>query len=253
MNELKPKNFAIHVGHLGVSFPIKDGEFWALRDLSFQVAPQEFLCVLGPSGAGKTTLLRTLAGLLPAAEGGIEFTGEKSRHCIGLVFQQANLLPWRNTIQNIALPLELNGKSREHAEKAAAEWVNFIGLNGFEKSWPRDLSGGMAQRVALARALIQDPDLLLLDEPFGGLDALTREHMGAELLNIWQQKRKTVVMVTHSISEALLLADRILVLTNRPGKVMMDMSVDFPRPRSEEIRYTEKFGSLAKILKKALE
>lgn len=252
MNQAADK-FAIQVRHLGISFPVKEGEFWALRDLSFQVRPQEFLCVLGPSGAGKTTLLRALAGLLPISEGGIEFADAKKQHRIGLVFQQANLLPWRNTIQNITLPLELSGVAQEKARVTAQEWVDFIGLKGFEKAWPRDLSGGMAQRVALARALIQDPELLLLDEPFGALDALTREHMGTELLNIWQQKRKTVVMVTHSIAEALLLSDRILVLTNRPGRVMMEMNADFTRPRSEEIRYSEKFGALAKQLKKALE
>lgn len=243
----------IRIRDLGVSFQVKEGEFWALKGLSFQVFPREFVCVLGPSGSGKTTLLRTLAGLLPVSEGSIEFTNEKEPHRIGLVFQQANLLPWRNTLQNITLPLELAGVPQDKATASAQEWVEFIGLKGFEKSWPRDLSGGMAQRVALARALIQDPELLLLDEPFGSLDALTREHMGAELLNIWQLRRKTVIMVTHSIAEALLLADRILLLTSRPGRVLMDMSVDFPRPRSEEIRYSQKFGDLSRDIKKALD
>ena len=252
MNKIK-NPFAIQINHLGVSFPVKDGEFWALRDVNFQVLPQEFICVLGPSGAGKTTLLRALTGLLPIAEGEIVFADSKKQHRIGLVFQQANLLPWRNTLENITLPLELTGISQEKAKASSQEWVDFIGLKGFEKTWPRDLSGGMAQRVALARALIQDPELLLLDEPFGSLDALTRDRMGAELLNLWQLRRKTVIMVTHSISEALLLSDRILVLTNRPGKVFMDMPVDFPRPRTEEIRYSSQFGKLSCTLKKALE
>jgi len=209
--------------------------------------------VLGPSGSGKTTLLRSIAGLQPVTEGTIHFPGSRQPLHIGLMFQQPNLMPWRTTIQNIALPLELEGKPPDMAIAEAQKWVDFIGLCGFEKNFPRDLSGGMAQRVALARALIQEPELLLLDEPFGSLDALTRERMGAELLNIWQQRRKTVLMVTHSISEALLLSDRILVLTSRPGRIQLDMPVEFIRPRSEEIRYSAEFGRLAGILKKALD
>ena len=149
--------------------------------------------------------------------------------------------------------MELNGSRPEETAKRAQEMIDLVGLQGFEQSLPRDLSGGMAQRVAIARALVHDPDLLLLDEPFGSLDALTRERMGGELSRIWQKRRKTVVMVTHSITESLFLSDRVLVLTQRPGTVKLDLKVDLPRPRTDEIRFTAHFGRLARKLKQALE
>jgi NitT/TauT family transport system ATP-binding protein len=150
------------------------------------------------------------------------------------------------------LPLELKGVALETSQARAHELIDLVGLKGFENTLPRDLSGGMAQRVAIARALVHDPDLLLLDEPFGGLDALTRERMGAELLRIWQARQKTVVMVTHSISEALLLADRLLVLSPRPGSIRLDMPVNFSRPRDEEIRYAPAFGELSRQVRQAI-
>jgi NitT/TauT family transport system ATP-binding protein len=242
----------LQVHHLSVTYRDAKDDLEALQDVSFGVAPQEFLCLLGPSGSGKSTLLRVLAGLLEPTEGEIEFSPQYANPHIGLVFQQANLMPWRSVIDNITLPLELQGVAQDEARKRATEWIDLIGLQGFEHSWPRDLSGGMAQRVALARAFIQDPDLLLLDEPFGSLDALTRERMGAELLNLWQARRKTVIMVTHSISEALLLSDRVLVLSQRPGRVCLDLEVELPRPRDEAMPYTEPFGKLARELKAAI-
>jgi NitT/TauT family transport system ATP-binding protein len=160
------------------------------------------------------------------------------------VFQKANLMPWRSVLGNITLPLELQHVPRDITLERAHELVDLVGLSGFEDSLPGDLSGGMAQRVAIARALVHDPDVLLLDEPFGGLDALTRERMGEELLRIWQARRKTVVMVTHSIIEALFLADRVLVLSPRPGRLRRDINVDLPRPRLDEMRYTVFFGDL---------
>jgi len=169
-----------------------------------------------------------------------------------VVFQQANLMPWRNVIENITLPLELRGVDAQDARRKASDLIEQVGLSGFAEAWPRTLSGGMAQRVAIARALIQDPDLLLLDEPFGSLDALTRERMGNELLDLWQSRRKTVIMVTHSISEALLLSDRVLVFSQRPGRVSLDMPVDLPRPRSESVRYTPHFGEMARKLREAI-
>ena len=168
-----------------------------------------------------------------------------------MVFQHANLMPWRTVLENIMLPLELSGG--EDAAARAHELIELVGLQGFESNWPRELSGGMAQRVAIARALIHDPDLLLLDEPFGSLDALTRERMWAELSHIWQVRQKTVLMVTHSIGEALFLADRVLVLTARPGRVKLDLKVDLPRPRADDVRYTAGFGKLARRLKEAIE
>jgi NitT/TauT family transport system ATP-binding protein len=169
-----------------------------------------------------------------------------------MVFQQANLMPWRTSIQNIMLPLELQGVGQTERLSRAQELIDLVGLEGFEATLPRDLSGGMAQRVAIARALVHDPDLLLLDEPFGSLDALTRERMWMELSRIWQVRQKTVLMVTHSIEESLFLADRVLVLTQRPGRVKLDLPVDLPRPRKDEMRYTAHFGKLARKLKEAI-
>ena len=233
---------------LSVTFPDNNGGLHALSDVSFDVCPREFIAVLGPSGSGKSTLLRILAGLLKPTRGSIHFAdGDFPR--IGMVFQQANLMPWRTVIENIELPLELNGVNKESARAKAQELIELVGLQGFENNWPRDLSGGMAQRVAIARALIHDPDILLLDEPFGSLDALTRERMWTELSRIWQMRQKTVIMVTHSINESLFLSDRVLVLTQRPGKIKLDFKVDLPRPRDDEMRYTAHFGKLARKLK----
>ncbi len=248
----KPTHPALSVRDLSVLFPDGNGGLHALGAVTFSVCPREFVCVLGPSGSGKSTLLRTLAGLLPPTTGEIAFTGGE-RPRIGFVFQQANLMPWRSVLENITLPLEIEHVPAQIARQRAAEMVELVGLQGFEASLPRDLSGGMAQRVALARALIHDPDILLLDEPFGSLDALTRERMWTELSRIWQARQKTVIMVTHSISEALFLADRVLVLTARPGKVKLDLKVDLPRPREDEMRYTLHFGRLARRLKAAIE
>jgi NitT/TauT family transport system ATP-binding protein len=158
-------------------------------------------------------------------------------------------MPWRTVLENITLPLELQHVPFEKARQSAMELVDLVGLNGFENNWVAELSGGMAQRVAIARALIQKPDLLLLDEPFGALDALTREQMGTELLRVWQARRTTVLMVTHSISEALLLSDRVLVLSARPAQLVADLTVPFPRPRLDTLRYTPQFGEISRQLK----
>lgn len=245
----------LQVRHLSVTFPNGNGGLKALKDVSFDVYPQEFVCVLGPSGSGKSTLLRVLAGLVQPTSGEVDFYGgpqDSRQPRVGLVFQQANLMPWRTVSQNITLPLELTGVSGSEAQARAQALIDLVGLQGFESTWPRDLSGGMAQRVAIARSLMQDPDLLLLDEPFGSLDALTRERMGSELLNVWSARRKTVLMVTHSISEALFLSDRVLVLSSRPGTLRLDMPVSLPRPRLEDVRYTAEFGALARQLKEAI-
>jgi NitT/TauT family transport system ATP-binding protein len=240
------------IQNLSAVFPDNNGGLQALNDVSFDVYPQEFVCVLGPSGSGKTTLLRILAGLLRPTSGAFTF-GHGEQPSTGMVFQQANLMPWRTVIENIKLPLEVKNMEDSSALLKAQEMIELVGLQGFEDSLPRDLSGGMAQRVAIARALIHDPDLLLLDEPFGSLDALTRERMWTELSRIWQMRQKTVIMVTHSINESLFLADRVLVLTQRPGKIKTDVEVDLPRPRTDDIRYTPHFGELARKLRQAIE
>lgn len=241
------------IRNLSVVFPDSNGGLRALDELSFDVHPREFVCVLGPSGSGKTTLLRILAGLIRPTSGSLTFGHVWKQPRIGMVFQQANLMPWRTVLDNIKLPLEMENMDTPTARVKTQEMIELVGLQGFEDSLPRDLSGGMAQRVAIARALIHDPDLLLLDEPFASLDAMTRERMWNELSRIWQARQKTVIMVTHSINESLFLADRVLVLTQRPGKVKLDLLVNLPRPRLDDIRYTPHFGALARKLRAAIE
>jgi len=238
------------------TFPNGNSALVALQDICFSLFPQEFLCVVGPSGCGKTTLLKLLAGLMLPSEGNVYFEGEpllRPRKRIGFVFQQANLMPWRTVLENVALPLELHGLPRADIRERAQSLIDLVGLNGFEKNYPHDLSGGMAQRVAIARALIHDPEILLLDEPFGALDALTRERMGSELMQIWSKRRVTVAMVTHSITEAVLLSDRILVLSPRPGTVKLDLRNTLPRPRELSMAHTQQFGEYANQVRNAIE
>ncbi len=246
---------ALSVAGLKIGFELPGGEpLPVIEDISFQVSTGEFVSVLGPSGCGKTTLLKLIAGLIKPPTGRLIF-GSSQRagsQVIGLAFQHANLMPWRNVYGNISLPLEITGISQAEIASRVGELIHLVGLEGFEQTYPRDLSGGMQQRVSIARALIQDPDLLLLDEPFGSLDALTREHMGDELLNIWQASRKTVIMVTHSISEAVFLSDRVLVLTPRPARINLDLKIPLPRPRNQETRYRPDFGKLAGKVRQAI-
>lgn len=231
---------ALRVSGLRVSFVEADGSLEVLDDISFDLQPCSFVSLIGPSGGGKSTLLRVLAGLVPPNAGQIYYDGKpqaSTRPKIGMVFQNANLMPWRTVLENITLPLQLAGTPMPESHTKAMDMVHMVGLEGFEGKLPHELSGGMAQRVAIARALIHNPDILLLDEPFASLDALTRERMGSELLRIWQAARKTVLMVTHSISEAVFLSDRVLVLTQRPARLCLDLPIDLPRPRTEEMRY----------------
>lgn len=241
---------ALEVQNLAVIFSDASGVVHALEDLRFSLARNSFVSLIGPSGSGKSTLLRVLAGLVPPTQGGFQYHPDHAG--IGLVFQKANLMPWRRVIENVSLPLELKGISQEEITERAMDLIKLVGLEGFEHAYPRDLSGGMAQRVSIARAMMQDPDILLLDEPFGSLDALTRERMGDELLHIWQVRRKTVLMVTHSISEAIYLSDRVLVLTERPGQLSLDLAVTLPRPRTLDMRYTAEFGDLTHQLRDSL-
>ncbi len=247
---MKPDELFLEINQLSLSFKSSEGKLDVLEDLSLQLGKQEFLCVLGPSGSGKTSLLRFIAGILPAEKGSIHF--DKPQPRLSLMFQQANLMPWRTVFQNISLPLQLQGVDEATARERVKDLIKLVGLEGFEQSWPAELSGGMAQRVALARAFISDPDFLLLDEPFGSLDALTRERMAAELLQLWQARPRPVIMVTHSISEALLLSDRVVVLSQRPGRIVLDLKVPLARPRHEELHYSPEFQALEKKLRKAI-
>ncbi|MDF1520112.1 MAG: ABC transporter ATP-binding protein [Brevefilum sp.] len=243
-------DIALSVEGLEVIFSDASGVVHALSDLSFNLAANSFATLIGPSGSGKSTLLRVLAGLVPPTKGQFHFHNHHDR--VGLVFQKPNLMPWRRVAENVSLPLELADVSKQEIDAQAHELIKLVGLEGFESAYPRDLSGGMAQRVAIARSLMHDPDILLLDEPFGSLDALTREVMGDELLHIWQAKRKTVLMVTHSISEAIYLSDKVFVLSHRPGKIVLELPVDLPRPRTPDMRYSPEFSSLAHTLRDEL-
>ncbi len=251
------KNDAIlTVQGLNAIFSDGNGDLQALEQVNFEVGRRQFVCVLGPSGCGKSTLLRILGGLLQPTSGQVMFAGEKltgPRQDVGYVFQNANLMPWRSVFENIALPLEVQGIVNGDSRYQIQELIDLVGLNGFEGWLPRDLSGGMAQRVAIARALVHDPEVLLLDEPFGALDALTREKMGDELLEVWRSRRKTIIMVTHAIPEAIFLADRVIVLSPRPGHVRLDLDIVLPRPRQDNLRYTNAFGEYAKMLRQAIE
>jgi NitT/TauT family transport system ATP-binding protein len=243
------------VEHVSVVFDGSQRRLGALADISFQLGPGEFVCFVGSSGCGKSTLLRVLGGLLRPAQGQVYLWGqplEGPNADIGIVFQEPNLMPWRTVLRNITLPLEVQGVEAAEARRRAADLVGLVGLDGFERSHPHELSGGMAQRVAIARALIHDPEILLLDEPFGSLDALTRERMNMELLRIWEARRKTVVMVTHDIREAIFLSDRVMVMTPRPGRVIADLSVPLGRPRSSDLVYSDAAVELARRIREAI-
>jgi len=222
----------IAVRHLTKSY--NGGRVVALQDISFEVQPYESLCILGPSGCGKTTLLRLLDCLIARDHGEILLDGEPvtaPRPDVAMVFQHFGLFPWKNLEENIAYGLALRGRPREEIARSVRRYIEIVGLKGFEKAYPYQLSGGMQQRAGLARALAVNPSLLLMDEPFGSLDAQTRETLQEELSKILEQERNTMLFVTHSIDEAIYLGDRILLMTPRPGRIREILSVDIPRPR----------------------
>lgn len=241
---------------LSLTYQDRAGQIQALDAISLQINEREFVSLVGPSGCGKSSLLFALAGLHRPTEGSVQFnrhplTGPTPR--IGLVFQQPTLMPWRTVFENIALPLEVAGISQQQITARVDELIELVGLNGFEHAHPAVLSGGMAQRVAIARALAPRPQVLLMDEPFGSLDALTRERMGQEIVRIWHAEQTTVLMVTHSIDEAVLLADRALVMSARPGQIVAQLAIDLPRPRTFEVQYSRRFGELARWVREAIQ
>lgn len=251
----------LELRNLSVEFVESDGSLQVLDHLNFSIAKNSFVCLLGPSGGGKSTLLRAISGLVPASKGEIVIAGEpvhlsgqerKQKNRVGMVFQDPNLMPWRTLWQNISLPLEIAKTPKEDIALQVRNLIKLMGLEGFEKAYPHELSGGMAQRVAIARALAQDPELLLLDEPFARLDALNRERMGEELLRVWEEKQKTVLMVTHAVDEAIFLSDRVLVFSKRPARLVLDLAIPLPRPRHNAIRYSPFFVELTQTLRDAL-
>jgi NitT/TauT family transport system ATP-binding protein len=230
----------------------------ALRDVAFAVDEGQFLSIIGPSGCGKSTLLKILADLLPPSSGRVAVFGgdahaAREQRVFGFVFQTPLLFPWRTSLDNVALMLEVQGLGRVERRERARRYLDLVGLAGFEAHRPGELSGGMQQRVAIARALSFDPRILLMDEPFGALDAITRDRMGFELLRIWQRTGKTVVLVTHSISEAVLLSDVVITMTPRPGRVRAVHGITLPRPRTQETRLSSGFIEYTRVLLKELE
>ncbi|MBP6897809.1 MAG: ABC transporter ATP-binding protein [Pseudacidovorax sp.] len=238
---------AFRFGGLHKTFRSKDGgDVVALHDVHFSVRRGEFVTVVGPSGCGKSTLLRILAGLERASRGQVELGGRPhagpSRD-VGVVFQSPVLLPWRNILDNVLVPAEIQGRDRAAARERARHYLQLVGLSGFETKYPGELSGGMQQRVGIARALVNDPLLLLMDEPFGALDAMTRETMNTELLKLRERTGATIMLVTHSIPEAVFLGDRVIVMSPRPGRVTQVVEVDLPSPRTLDLINTERFGT----------
>ena len=220
---------------VGKYFGTGEQGMWALRDLNFTVSNREFVVIVGESGCGKTTLLRLLAGLEPPTAGQIQLDGQEIRQPsqdIGFVFQRPVLLPWRSVLDNVLLPAELSQTSLTEAQRRALELLALFGLDGFAGHRPHHLSGGMQQRVSLARTLMLQPSVLLMDEPFGALDAITREQLNLELLRMWQPGGQTVIFITHDITEAVFLADRVLLMSRRPGAIAATFPVPLPRPRA---------------------
>ena len=233
------------VDDIAMRFDTAEGAITALDDVSFTVSPGEFLAVIGPSGCGKSTLFNIIGGLLGGYAGTVTVAGEKvsgPHAAIGMVFQEESTFPWRNVIDNVAFPLEIAGVAKRERIEQARRFVAMVGLDGFERRYPAELSGGMRQRVSMARTLASEPKILLMDEPFASLDEQTRLLLGDKVLQIQQQLKQTTLLITHNITEAVQLADRILVMTYRPGKVKRIVDIKLPRPRTSEIVSSEAFG-----------
>ncbi|HEX6691704.1 MAG TPA: ABC transporter ATP-binding protein [Burkholderiales bacterium] len=237
----------IRLEGVGKRYETKDGPVEACVDIDLDVRQSEFVAVVGPSGCGKTTILKMVAGLQPHSAGSITVGGrrvDRPLTDVGIVFQESILLDWRDVLSNVMLQTEIRGGDRAAGEREARHLLEITGLSGFERKKPYELSGGMRQRVSICRALVHDPPLLLMDEPFGALDALTREQISMDIQRIWMEKRKTAIHITHSIPEAVLLADRVVVMGPRPGRIVEIIEVDLPRPRRLD-RLPPKFNDYA--------
>lgn len=247
---------AIEINGLRIVYPSKAGSVHALENIELCAEDGEFLSILGPSGCGKSTLLKAVAGLLPARRGSIRVYDEPVRGPtpnVGVVFQNPVLMNWRTVLNNIMLQVEVRGLDHSTYRRRAHELIKLVGIEGFENHYPFQLSGGMQQRASICRALIHDPPLLLMDEPFGALDALTRETMNMELQRIWLGNRKTILFITHSIPEAVFLADRVVVLSERPGRIKKVMHVDLPRPRDMSTMESSDFIGIVGQLRRELQ
>jgi NitT/TauT family transport system ATP-binding protein len=247
------KQPVIQIRRVSKTYRTQDGDVPTLRDIDFTVEDGELLVVVGPSGCGKSTLLRMVAGLLPPSEGEIHVEGKlvtKPFGEVGIVFQSALLLPWRSVLGNIMMPVEVKGLPRGPYLERARALLKMVSLEGFERKYPWQLSGGMQQRASICRALIHDPRIVLMDEPFGALDAMTRERMNLELQRIHRETGKTILLITHSIPEAVFLADRVLVMTDRPGKIAAVYPVDLPRPRSLDVMGDPRFVELTQTIRR---
>ena len=236
---------AIELDDVRKIYETREGEeIHALDGISVRIPAGEFVSIVGPSGCGKSTLLMMISGLIPITSGSIRLDGERSTRPhpkIGVVFQRDLLLDWRRILENVLLPVEIKGWSRSSYIEKARQLLAQVGLQGYERRYPDELSGGMRQRVAICRALVQSPGLLMMDEPFGALDALTREQMNIDLQRLWISLNNTVVFITHSIDEAVFLSDRVLVMTPRPGRIQIDLRIDLPRPRTASVRASQSF------------
>jgi NitT/TauT family transport system ATP-binding protein len=240
-----PNNAILKADHINVRFETAEGPVIAVDDVSFDVRQGEFLSVIGPSGCGKSTLFNVIGGLLSNHQGTVNVAGETingPHQSIGMVFQEESTFPWRTVTDNVAFPLELTGMAKAQRIEKAKHFIGMVGLNGFENRYPGELSGGMRQRVSLARTLASEPKILLMDEPFAALDEQTRLLLGDKVLQIQQELKQTTLLITHNITEAVQMSDRILVMTYRPGKVKRIVNIDLPRPRTSEIVGSEAFG-----------
>lgn len=224
----------------------------ALQDLNLTIEEGQFVSLLGPSGCGKSTVLRLIAGLGQMSTGNLYWGGNRTKQRLAFVFQEAALMPWATVQDNVCLPLKLARTAKQESIAAAAEALRMVDLQGFEHSYPRELSGGMKMRVSIARALVTKPELLLMDEPFGALDEMTRGKLNSDLLGLWQQKKWTVVFVTHNIYEAVYLSNRVVVMASRPGRVVADVPIEAPYPRTEEFRTSPSFNQYCRQLSQAL-